>query len=194
LSKENAFDNDSVYMRKINRLGCLGLGVLLSAVLATAYADDTLPPNSHLQDIATITNSRDASSAVLSIILGPKDEVLGVYDVYSMNDGSGEVTRRVLTLSQIASSNGASLYEENGLTIFILQGSLDASGGSASLEIRYLANGLTRNYDSCRINAKRSPQGTWSLINAYDGRVVTEARARAWKLGIKTIENVCPTS
>jgi hypothetical protein len=154
--------------------------------------NDALPPDSHLQDVATITNTRDAATATLSIILSSKDDVLGVYSVYSKNDESGSVERKVLTVQQIASSDGAALHEESGMKVFILQGALNADHSAAQLQIRYLANGLKRTYESCRINAKKSAQGTWSLINAYNNKVVTEARARTWALGIKTIENVCP--
>jgi hypothetical protein len=171
----------------------VGLGMTLSSAASAAHIQSELPSNARLQDVATITNTRDDSTAVLSVALEPDtDNVLGVYSVYSMNDGTGTVIRDLMTVKEIESPDGAVLHEEDGLKIFILQGKLDTAKGTASLEIRYLANGIKRSYESCRINAKRSPQGTWSLFNAYDGKVVTEARAHTWTLGIRTIENVCP--
>lgn len=178
--------------RHLNALGCLVVGALLSSTAFAAQISSVLPPDARLQEIAKITNSRDASVAVLSVALGPKDEVLGVYSVYEMNDGTGDVIRDLMPLSEIQSPQGSVLHEEDGLKIFILQGSVDAQHGAAQLQIRYLANGIKRSYDSCRINASRSAQGTWSLVNAYNGKPVTEAHAMAWAFGIKTIENVCP--
>jgi hypothetical protein len=178
--------------RHLNVLGCLVVGALLNSAAFAARISSVLPPDARLQDVAKITNSRDASVATLSVALGPKDEILGVYSVYEMNDGSGDVIRDLMPLSEIQSAQGSVLHEENGFKIFILQGSVDAAHGSARLQIRFMTNGIKRSYDSCRINASRSAQGTWSLVNAYNGKIVTEARAKAWTFGIKTIENVCP--
>jgi hypothetical protein len=178
--------------RHLNALGCLVVGALLNSTAFAAHISSALPPDARLQDVAKITNSRDASVAILSVALGPKDEILGVYSVYEMNDGTGEVIRDLMPLSEIQSPQGSVLHEENGLKIFILQGTVDAERGKANLQIRYLTNGIKRSYDSCRINANRSAQGTWTLVNAYNGKTVTEAHAKAWTFGIKTIENVCP--
>jgi hypothetical protein len=179
--------------RHVNALGvAMIVGVVLSSAAYCAQVESALPPNTRLQDVAKITNSRDASVAVLSVAIGPKDEILGVYSVYEMNDGTGDVIRDLMPLSEIQSPQGSVLHEENGMKIFILQGTVDADRGTARLQIRYMTNGITRSYDSCRLNATRSAQGTWNLINAYTGKIVTEAHAKTWALGIRTIENVCP--
>lgn len=180
--------------RHLNALGCLVLGAFFGSSAFAAHMSAALPPGTRLQDVAKITNSRDASVAVLSVALGPKDEVLGVYSVYEMNDDTGDVIRDLMPLSEIQSPQGSVLHEENGLKIFILQGTVDGEHGTARLQIRYLTNGIKRSYDSCQLNAKRSAQGTWTLVNAYNGKIVTEAHAKTWAFGIKTIENVCPTN
>lgn len=177
--------------RYLNALGCL---ILFSSSALCAQIHTALPPDARLQEVARITNTRDSSVSTLSVAVGPRDQVLGVYSVYEMNDGTGDVIRDLMPLSEIESSEGSVLHEENGMKIFILQGSVDATHGTAHLQIRYMTNGITRSYDSCRLNASRSTQGTWSLVNAYNGKVVTEARAKAWTLGIRTIENVCPSN
>src|SRR5206468_2766478 len=108
--------------------------------------------------------------------------------------GSNTVIKKVLTPQQIASEDGATLHEEKGFRIFVLHGDLDTRGNKAELQIRYLSNALTSSYGACKINAIRSAQGTWSLYNAYDGKLVTEIRARTSTLGVKTLENVCPNT
>jgi hypothetical protein len=152
----------------------------------------TLPAGSHLQELATITNSRDASTAVLSVLFSAKNEVLGIYTVYTIDDDERTVETDILPIDQIESPEGAVLHEEKGLKIFILQGRIDAAHGTAALQVRYLTNGLKLSYESCKLNAQRSYDGRWALINAYNGSVVTQARARTWALGVRTIENICP--
>lgn len=152
----------------------------------------TLPAGSHLQELATITNSRDASTAVLSVLFSAKNEVLGIYSVYTIDDDDKTVETDILPIEQIEKPEGAVLHEEKGLKIFILQGKIDAAHGTAALQVRYLTNGLKLSYESCKLNAQRSYDGKWALVNAYNGSVVTEARARTWALGVRTIENICP--
>ncbi len=168
------------------------LGISFSLRAFAAYPDVAPPAGSRLQQVATITNTRDAATAVLSVIFSPNNDVLGIYSVFYMNDEQGTVTRDVLTLDQIQRPEGAVLHSENGMDVFILQGSLDPVHGVAALQIRYLTNALKHAYGSCRINGARLPQGDWRLINAYNGAIVSEARARIWAFGVRTIDNVCP--
>lgn len=167
------------------------LGMSLSLASFAMSPDVTLPAGSHLQKLATITNTRDDSTSVLSVVLSSKNEVWGLYSEFT--DGEdGSVDTDLLPIEKIESNEGAVLHEESGLKIFILQGHLDAAHGKAALQIRYLTNGIKHSYGSCKINAARSNDGEWSLFNAYNGSVVTEARAHTWPLGITTIENICP--
>jgi hypothetical protein len=170
------------------------LTFLTSAISTKALAYDDAPPiaGSSLESMATITNTRDSSVATLYIILDSTGQVLGLYDVHRLNDGSNTVIRKVLTPEQIASDDGATLHEEQGFRIFVLHGQLDARSGKAALEIRYLTNALSGSYGACKINAIRSAQGRWGLYNAYDGKPVTDIRARTGILGVKTLVNVCP--
>lgn len=160
----------------------------LAVLLASSFAFAN-----ELQPVATVTNDHDPSVGTLSIILDSQGQVLGLDSVNNHHDGNPPtIVHLIFSVAEIASSSGVVLDTEQGLDIFILRGQIDSQGGTGRLEIQYLANGFWGTYGRCRINLLRSPAGVWQLINAYNGRLVTNIRAITWNFGIKTLQNVCP--
>lgn len=172
----------------------LALVTLFAAATPAFATNNQLPPaGSHLQDLLAITNDQDAGVSYLSLLLDEMDEPIGIYFVTNKHDGiPPTVTRFVFTAAEVASPEGVVLVERQGRNIFYLNGGVDSTRVKGTLQVRYLANGILNSYDECYVNMRRSPQGVWSLVNAYNGKAVSVVRTLTWAFGVTTVENLCP--
>lgn len=150
--------------------------------------------------LAGITNDRDTSVSHLNLLVDGQAAVRGIYmetDVPGKLAGtqSGKpVDAHVYSLQNIESPEGVVLGQGSGVKAILLRGTIDSRAGHGSLVVRYLTNGLLMSYHECKLDLQKMDSSDWRLINAYDGRPVTQIKVKTWMLGISTLKNVCPAA
>lgn len=148
--------------------------------------------------LAGITNDRDTSVSRLSLMLDGRADVRGIRMETGVPGGPAGADRdaavetRLYPLERLAGPEGIVLGQGSGVKAILLRGTIDSRAGQGSLVVRYLTNGLLMTYRECALGLERSPERDWHLVNAYDGRPVTEIEIQTWMLGISDLKNVCP--
>jgi len=174
-----------------------GLAMKLLLFMIAGFLSSNLladpPPNNEIMDqLATITNDRNADVSTLSISVENSGHVNGLN--FSTHHADGKLTHVTFTPAQIAAPEGVVLDGDATHKVFLLQGTIDDQKGSGHFKVQYLANGLLGTYKSCGgITLRRGPDQKWELLN-YQNRPLTEIKVISWTLGISTVENVCPSS
>lgn len=173
------------------------LGALLSATTFTGVR--ALPPNVHVVPLAGITNDRDASVSYLKLMVSQRDAVRGIYvetrvpgKPADTSDSGEGISDGAFWLKDIESGDGVVLGKGQGVKAILLRGTIDSRAGKGHLTIKYLTNGLLMRYSQCKVGLKRSGADKWELVNAYDGKRITDIKVKTWWLGISTLQNVCP--
>lgn len=158
--------------------------VLLSLVQAqarTAMAVDVI-----FEPLASITNDRNADLQNLGVLL-----VLGRIVGLRFDTINGKNPHEAY-FSLHDMERGAVLDGDGKHKAIVLRGSIDPTVGNADLVITYLSNGLSGRHKDCRADIVRDERGQWHIVNIYDHRWVDHLIVQTWKLGISTIEGICP--
>jgi hypothetical protein len=98
-------------------------------------------------------------------------------------------------VAEIESRHGAVLDGTKGHDAVIVQGSVSPADGDVELVTRYLYNGLTGEYRSCRVKLDHSAPA-WRLINQFNetvSRIVVKTRnvPVLGTIGIAALEGAC---
>jgi hypothetical protein len=98
-------------------------------------------------------------------------------------------------VAEIESRRGAVLDGTKGHDAVIVKGSVSPADGDVELETRYLYNGLTGEYRSCRVKLDHSAPA-WRLINRFNetvSRIVIKTRRVPvlGTIGIAALEGAC---
>lgn len=172
------------------------LAILASlAIGVAAPAEIPVPPSGITSlPLAGITNDRDTSVSRLDLMLDEHSDVSGIYMETRVPGGpvGAERDAHVYPLESLEGPEGIVLGQGRGVKAILLKGSIDSRAGRGSLVVRYLTNGVLMTYRECELGLQRSQDRDWHLVNAYDGRLVTQIEVRTWMLGISTLKNVCP--
>ena len=179
----------------------LGLSFLISATLlivphaqAQNENDSSVSTLGLPVPLATISSDRNKGISLLSLILDQNSVVSGITFQTQDNDVNPPVvSQQNFSLADIQTASGALLLEQSGHKVLYLRGRIDSQVGTGALVVRYLSNGLWGSYEECRVNAVRSNDGVWHLQNAYSNQIVQEAKVITYSLGIRTIQNICPS-
>lgn len=149
--------------------------VLISLVSVSAFANTT-------QKLMSVTNDRGSEVTETYFELGDAGQVVSL--IYAPQ---GTAARKY-TPAQIAKQ--IVLEEQQGVQAVLLQGTIDNAAGTGKWTFSYVANGLTRKYESCDVTLKRSAQNTWAIYNA-SGKAVPTSKVITWSMGIKTLQGIC---
>jgi len=143
-----------------------------------------LPRPFALHEIAKMTNDRDSTVNIFSLILDTRGNVGGFH-----NASPGFTA--TYPLSVIESKEGAVLAEAQGRKVIFLLGKLNRSSQEGRFQLKYLANGFSMKYATCDFLLKKSGSN-WYIQNAYTGARVNRIHITTWSLGVKTIQGICP--
>lgn len=177
----------------------LALSSLVLALFAGAAASattHTLPAGMTAVPLATITNDRDNSVSELALMLDDQAFVHGIYMETSSGRGHepSKTSGQVYWIDGIESPDGVVLGQGQGVKAIFLRGMIEPHGDHGALVIRYLTNGVFKQYDECAVKLERLAPYDWQLVNAYDDHPIKLIQVRTWALGISTLANVCPGS
>jgi hypothetical protein len=163
----------------------LTICVLLSltqVLVGTAMAVDVT-----YQPLASITNDRNADFQNLGILL-VAGHVVGLrFDTIN----GKHPHQSYFSIHEMG--RGAVIAGDGTHNAIVLHGDIDSTG-NADFEITYLSNGLFGKHKDCRANIVRDEAGQWHIMNVYDHQPVDHLVIRTWRLGISTIEGICPHS
>ncbi|HET9818891.1 MAG TPA: hypothetical protein VFP92_06990 [Rhodanobacteraceae bacterium] len=181
-------------MKLICALSSLAIALFVGG--AAAATTRTLPEGMTAVPLAVVTNDRDSSVSELALMLDDQAFVHGIYmETTSGRDGErSKASGQVYWLDGIESRDGVVLGQGQGVKAIFLRGMIEPQGDHGTLVIKYLSNGIFRNYDECAVKLERVAPYDWQLVNAYDDRPITLIQVRTWALGISTLGNVCPGS
>jgi hypothetical protein len=163
---------------------CWFICVLLS--LAQAGARTALAVDVIFQPLATITNDRNADLQNLGILLVAQQVVGLRFDTINGNHPH----ESYFSIHEM--ERGAVLDGDAKHRAIVLMASIDSTAGNADLVITYLSNGISGKRKDCRAGIVRDEGGQWHIVNLYDHAWVDRLVVRTWKLGISTIEGICP--
>jgi hypothetical protein len=183
----------------------LALAMIANLAAISAHAEDfwapsrdgarvqAVPPGNTLQKLMNFSNDRDAIVNRLSVMIDANTLLTGMYIDESnlvepavFGPGAG-----VVWLRDIESKEGGVLFEGQGHKVILIQGKLNRTSQDGRFQIRYLANGLTNNYEACDVLLKKDDKG-WYAQNAYTNKRITAAKLITWSLGISTVQGICP--
>jgi hypothetical protein len=139
-----------------------------------------------LQPLAFITNDRNADSQNLVVLL-VAGQVVGLrFDTIN----GKHPHQNYFSLHEM--ERGAVLDGDGQHNAIVLHGDLDSMAGNVDLDVTYLSNGLFGKHKDCRADMVRDESGQWHILNVYDHKPVDHLVVRTWRLGISTIEGICP--
>jgi hypothetical protein len=177
---------------------CLTLTLVCATLMGAAASASTLPLPAGITTVplAIVTNDRDASVSRLELMVNDAAAVSGIYmeTDASADSDPAKAKSRVYPLAGIESTDGVVLGQGQGVKAIYLQGTIASAEGRGKLVIRYLANGVFRRFEECRVDLKRVGPRDWQLVNAYDGQPIQQIQVKTWALGISTLGNVCPVT
>lgn len=161
-------------------LACALLSLIQAQATSATAAEVVFQP------LASITNDRNADLQDLGVLL-----VLGRVVGLRFDTLNGKHPHESY-FSLHDMQRGAVLDGDGKHNAIVLQGSVDSSVGNADLIITYLSNGLSGRHKDCRADMTRDDKGQWHIVNIYDHKWVEHLVVQTWKLGISTIEGICP--
>ena len=172
------------------------LALALSTGAAVSATTQSLPAGMTAVPLATITNDRDSSVSKLELMLDDQAFVHGIYMETSAGAGGGpaKTSGQVYWIDGIESPDGVVLGQGQGVKAIFLRGMIETQGDHGALVIKYLTNGLFKQYDECAVKLQRLAPYDWQLVNAYNDHPIKLIQVQTWALGISTIANVCPGS
>lgn len=165
---------------------CAGAACVASAV--------PLPSGLSSIPLANITNDRNPDVNQLNLMVTAQGIVRGLFVMTNPDPEAhpSEAKGEVYWLKELESPDGAVLSEGQGVKAIILHGRVAAAENAGSLTIRYVKNGIFKNYEACKVNLQKLAPDRWRLVNAYDGHPVQQIVIKTWAFGISTLQNVCP--
>jgi hypothetical protein len=138
------------------------------------------------QPLASITNDRNGDLQNLGVLL-VLGRVVGLrFDTVNGNNPHQSY------FSLYDMERGAVLDGDGQHKAIVLRGSIGSTADNADLVITYLSNGLFGKYKDCRTGLERDDTGQWHIVNTYDHKWVDHLVVHTSKLGISTIEGICP--
>lgn len=152
-----------------------------------------------VQQLAEVFNTRDHNFQCLGVkVDGNAFRGLRVenHRLVETGDAPAEnVSVDEFPVAEIESRHGAVLEGADGHDALIVQGSASSPDGDVELVTRYLYNGLTGEYRSCRIKLDHSAPA-WRLINQFNetvSRIVVKTRhvPVLGTIGIAALEGAC---
>ena len=159
---------------------CMLLTVAQAQVRTATAADLTFQP------LASITNNRNADLQSLGVLLDA-GQVVGLrFETINGNNPH----ERDFSLDDMKA--GAVLGSDAKHKAILLRGSFDSTVGNADLVITYLSNGLLGKHKDCRASIVRDERGQWHIVNIYDHKWVDHLVVQTSRLGISTIDGICP--
>jgi hypothetical protein len=162
----------------------LWICVLLTSALLQARA--AIAVDVIFQPVASITNDRNADLQQLGVLL-VAEQVVGLrFDTLNGKNPH----KAYFSLHDM--NRGAVLDGDGKHQAIVLRGSFDSTAGNADFVITYLTNGIFGEHKDCRASMVRDGRGQWHLMNIYDHRRVDHLVIRTRRLGIATIQGVCP--
>jgi hypothetical protein len=152
-----------------------------------------------VQQLAEIFNTRDRNFQCLGVKVDgnalralriESHKLIGTATAPTQNIRIAE-----FPMAELESQHGAVLDGTKGHDAVIVQGSVSPKDGDVELVTRYLYNGLTGEYRSCRIKLDHSAPA-WRLINQFNetvSRIVVKTRSVPvlGTIGIATLEGAC---
>ncbi|HEX7326047.1 MAG TPA: hypothetical protein VF292_11950 [Rhodanobacteraceae bacterium] len=176
------------------RLAMFLAGILVAGTALAAGTSVKLPPGTTTVPLVAITNDRDTSISEIELMLGPQKRVKGLYIATYDKDRAAESAQgQIIPLASLEDPDGAVIGQGKGVKAILLHGSIAPTGGTGTLTIKYITNGLFHRYSDCDVHLQRVRPGDWQLINAYNHNKIAHIHVKTWALGISTLENVCPT-
>lgn len=164
-------------------------GIKAKAESWTDFLDFTgFTKNTKLESLLTISNDRGTDYNVLSGMVDDRNNLTGV-DFANFTGGHSSGSKQY-PANQIGTSNGVVLVNEQGVDALILRGKIN--GGEADLVVRFIFNGLSKEYHECKVTGVRGTDNVWHMKNAYTGKMVDKAKLITYSIGIKTIDGICP--
>ncbi len=163
------------------------MGATLS-IASTSIADEAVEAFDFTTEgtkLVTISNDRDASTADLTVVENADGTPSALEWV---NRSADRPARKTFRLNQVA--QGVVLEEQQGIQALSLQGNIDRNG-KGELTFRYVANGMSGKYATCKTNVKRTSGGDYALTNSAGGSA-QNAKIITWSFGIETIQGICP--
>jgi hypothetical protein len=130
------------------------------------------------QTILNLGNDRDSNVTQLGVQADPS----GALQKFTYTTHQGTKTFAPDDLA-----TGAVLEEQQGVQALILTGQVSLG----KLAMKYVYNGLSKEYRSCNMTLTRSSKGDWALTNAYTGAALRNAKIITWSLGISTLQGLC---
>lgn len=169
-------------------------GILTTELALPAGSVVAPPAGTTTVPLVAITNDRDTSISEIELMLGPQKHVKGLYiATYAKDRAAGPAEGQLIPLAELETPEGAVIGQGQGVKAILLSGKIEPIGGTGTLTIKYITNGLFRRYADCDVHLQHSSPNAWHLSNAYTQGKVERIHVKTWALGISTLENVCPT-
>lgn len=138
------------------------------------------------QRVARITNDRNADLQNIGVLL-VAGQVVGL----RFDTVNGKHPHKAY-FSLHDMQRGAVLDGDSRHQALVLRGSFDSTAGNGDFVITYLWNGVLGKHKDCRAAMVRDGGGQWHLVNVYDHTRVEHLVIRTRRLGIATIQGICP--
>ena len=162
------------------------LPICLLLTLALAQASAAMAADVTVQPLASVTNDRNSDLQNLGLLLDA-GEVVGLrFD--TVNGNSPHVSD--FSIDDI--KTGAVLDGDAKHKAIVLRGTIYSAVGNADLILNYLANGLSGKRKDCYARIERDASGQWHIVDIYEHKWVDRLVIKTWRLGISTIEGICP--
>lgn len=138
------------------------------------------------QRVASITNDRNADLQNLGVLL-VAGQVVGLrFDTVNGKNPH----KAYFSLHDM--QRGAVLDGDSRHQALVLRGSFDSTAGNGDFVITYLSNGVFGRHKDCRAAMVRDGRRQWHLVNIYDHTWVEHLVIRTRRVGIATIQGICP--
>jgi hypothetical protein len=147
----------------------------------------TMLPGLSTSPLLTVTTDRDSAVYSLQLLRDATGAPVGAF--VQKNDDSADGTPYLLPA--ISRPSGVVIFASQGRNVLIMQGTYDRTQAGGTFQMRYLTNGLFMSYRSCNVQLRSQGQNYW-LQNAYTGVRVTTTKVLTTKLGVSTLEGICP--
>jgi hypothetical protein len=174
---------------------------ILTALLVGAACSlhDMAPAQAASQSfqlLATISNTKNRDASRLSLIL-VGDEVVGVrLETDRHNARPARVDVKDFRLAELTQEPGAVLVKEGGkegakYDVVFVTARVNSNKGLGALNIRYMTNGLLKNYESCPARLVRDKADQWLLLNVRSQTIVNHIEMEVGSVGIKRMRGLC---
>jgi hypothetical protein len=155
------------------------------------------PASPQLQPLAKIVNTRDETYHCLGVSVDARAEITAIrFETHALAD-AGVARVRSFTPDEIARTQGAVLDGTPGHDAVVLQGDIVRGQTRATLNLKFLYNGITGEFHQCAVTLDRAGGSAWRLANSHEDAFPVVV-VRTWAvpiigtIGIDTVEGICP--